>query len=170
MSPDAATPPEQAPKDPKDRGLFPKFAVHRVDGTDGPGGKHEECVSSLFVLDIVHDPLARQAYALYAMLADQHGYHALAADMVSNLRVVDTYIAEDTDEDTKIRMVATWTYPQASGHAYTEVVGYDAARRLTAAEKAGLDANGAEENELGLVDYADWADPGSLRVHFSPDA
>lgn len=54
---DASIPAEQ-------QGLFRKFDVRRVDGTDKPGGKHHGC--TYFVLDIDHDPCARPALAAYA--------------------------------------------------------------------------------------------------------
>lgn len=46
------------------QGLYQKFLVNRVDGSDSVGGKHEGC--RYFVLDITHDehaPAAMQAYA-----------------------------------------------------------------------------------------------------------
>lgn len=46
------------------RGLYRKFEVRRVDGTDRPGQKHERC--SYFVLDLDHDPHARAAIEAYA--------------------------------------------------------------------------------------------------------
>lgn len=151
-------------------GLFPKYHVRRLDGRDAPGGDREDARRGYFVLDIVHDPIARQAYALYASLAAQKGYPALAADMSENLRIVESHVADRTDATTPIRMVATWTYQQAPGHAYCEQVGHDAAKALTAAEKATLDAHGSEENGLGLLDFGQWIDEGSLVAYFSPDA
>lgn len=46
------------------QGLFRKFNVSRVDGSDAPGGKHRGC--EYFVLDVDHDvhaPAALRAYA-----------------------------------------------------------------------------------------------------------
>jgi hypothetical protein len=46
------------------RGLHDKYEIKRVDGTDKPGGKHENC--RLFPLDLDHDPAARVAAKAYA--------------------------------------------------------------------------------------------------------
>lgn len=65
-------------KSAEEQGLFRKFEVHRADGTDGPGCKHEGC--RYFVLDLTHDafaPAAMQAYA--AACRDTHPQ--LAADI-----------------------------------------------------------------------------------------
>lgn len=48
----------------KDRGLYGKFRVERVDGSSAPGQKHHNC--QYFVLDLTHDkhaPAALRAYA-----------------------------------------------------------------------------------------------------------
>lgn len=48
----------------EEQGLFRKFDVRRVDGSDAPGGKHHGC--EYFVLDLDHDihaPAAIRAYA-----------------------------------------------------------------------------------------------------------
>lgn len=68
------------------QGLFRKFVVRRVDGSDGPGGKHEGC--EYFVLDVDHDPHARDALAAYA--ASVRATHpALALDMVHRYELHD---------------------------------------------------------------------------------
>lgn len=54
---DPGTPAEQ-------QGVFHKFDVRRVDGSDQPGGKHHGC--RYFVLDLDHDPHAAAAMAAYA--------------------------------------------------------------------------------------------------------
>ena len=46
------------------QGLFRKFDVRRVDGSDAPGGKHHGCRN--FVLDVDHDPFAAAALGAYA--------------------------------------------------------------------------------------------------------
>lgn len=45
------------------QGMFRKFEVRRVDGSDKPGGKHHGC--RYFVLDLDHDPHAAAAMAAY---------------------------------------------------------------------------------------------------------
>lgn len=68
---DASIPAEQ-------QGLFRKFDVRRVDGSDQPGGKHHGC--TYFVLDLDHDPHARQALVAYAA-ACESTHPALSADL-----------------------------------------------------------------------------------------
>lgn len=68
---DASIPAEQ-------QGMFRKFDVRRVDGSDQPGGKHHGC--TYFVLDVDHDPCARPALAAYAA-ACEATHPALAADL-----------------------------------------------------------------------------------------
>lgn len=45
-------------------GLYNKFVVQRVDGTDQPGGKHDGC--EYYVLDLTHDVHAKAAMLAYA--------------------------------------------------------------------------------------------------------
>jgi hypothetical protein len=74
-----ATPTEQ-------QGVFRKFEVRRVDGSDQPGGKHHGC--EYFVLDVEHDPHAKAALLAYAnSCALTHP--ALAADMKSRYGLGD---------------------------------------------------------------------------------
>lgn len=63
----------------KTRGLYKKFNVTRVDGTDQKGGKHEGC--HYLVLDLDHDPIARTAAIAYANEAHKAGYNDLSADI-----------------------------------------------------------------------------------------
>ncbi len=62
----------------KSKGLYGKFIVRRVDGTDGPGGKHDGC--QYFVLDLSHDPFAGPAALAYADACEAE-YPQLAADL-----------------------------------------------------------------------------------------
>lgn len=61
-------------------GLFRKFDVRRVDGSDKPGGKHEGC--EYFVLDVQHDLHARAALSAYAARA-RATHPNLAADLIT---------------------------------------------------------------------------------------
>ena len=68
------------------RGLYDKFTVERVDGSDawegirgGPPLKHHGC--EYFVLDLDHDPHAKPALIAYALSAEADGYAKLAADL-----------------------------------------------------------------------------------------
>jgi len=51
-----------------DPGIYRKFRVERMDGSSGPGGKHEAC--SYFVLDWKHDPFAVPAARAYAVACE----------------------------------------------------------------------------------------------------
>lgn len=70
---DASVPAEQ-------QGLFRKFDVRRVDGSDQPGGKHHGC--RYFVLDVDHDQHAHDALTAYAA-ACESSHPELAADLRS---------------------------------------------------------------------------------------
>lgn len=61
---DAAFPDRDESRPTEQQGMFRKFEVRRVDGSDQPGGKHHGC--RYFVLDLNHDqhaPAALRAYA-----------------------------------------------------------------------------------------------------------
>ncbi len=62
----------------KTRGLYHKFRIYRVDGTDRNGGKHDGC--NYFVLDLTHDPHTLPALKAYAE-ACRTEYPLLAADL-----------------------------------------------------------------------------------------
>ncbi len=90
---EAETAPQPAPNLPERdaslpaerQGLFRKFVVGRVDGSDKPGGKHHGC--TYFVLDVDHDPCARPALAAYAA-ACESTHPTLAADLRTKWGVV----------------------------------------------------------------------------------
>lgn len=63
------------------RGLYQKYRVTRVDGTDAPGEKHSRC--QYIVLDATHDRNAPPAIQAYADAVRADGYHALADDLDS---------------------------------------------------------------------------------------
>ena len=60
------------------QGMFRKFEVRRVDGSDEPGGKHHGC--RYFVLDLDHDPHAAAAMAAYGQ-ACKETHPALSAEI-----------------------------------------------------------------------------------------
>lgn len=64
--------------DDKNRGLYGKFKVERMDGSSGPGGKHEHCM--MYVLDLEHDPHAKAAIRAYADSCEKD-YPMLARDL-----------------------------------------------------------------------------------------
>jgi len=62
----------------KEKGLYEKYNVSRVDGSSDIGEKHADC--EYFVLDLTHDPHARVAMKAYVeSCADD--YPALADDL-----------------------------------------------------------------------------------------
>lgn len=67
------------PNKPRDeQGLYGKFLVRRMDGSDLPGGKHHGC--KYFVLDVDHDKYAAAALGTYASQCEQE-YPLLAKDL-----------------------------------------------------------------------------------------
>lgn len=75
--------PERDPAIPAEQqGLFRKFEVRRVDGSDRPGGKHHGC--RYFVLDMRHDPHAMPALRAYA-LSCAATHPQLSADILAEL-------------------------------------------------------------------------------------
>ncbi|WP_198341564.1 hypothetical protein [Burkholderia ubonensis] len=63
-----------------EQGLYRKFDVRRVDGSDQPGGKHHDC--EYFVLDLNHDGYARAALRAYARACAAE-FPVLAADLIA---------------------------------------------------------------------------------------
>ncbi len=68
----------------KERGLFARYAIRRLDGSTNKGGKHNKC--DYFVLDITHDPHAVPAIFSYARSAEADGYKQLAADLYGKIQ------------------------------------------------------------------------------------
>lgn len=64
----------------KDRGVYRKYHVERLNDDEG---KHDNCF--FFVLDPRHDPIAAVALRTYARVAKSHGYDTLAADLFSKV-------------------------------------------------------------------------------------
>lgn len=81
------------------RGLYNKYNVIRIDGSDAPDRKHEGC--KYFVLDVDCDPHAIPALMAY-VAACKNQYPALAADMRKTAqffcehRWTDTFHGPDT--------------------------------------------------------------------------
>ncbi|QRR11815.1 hypothetical protein FPJ27_37060 (plasmid) [Burkholderia sp. MS455] len=63
-----------------EQGLYRKFDVRRVDGSDQPGGKHHD--SEYFVLDLKHDLHARAAIQAYAVACATTHPH-LSVDLIA---------------------------------------------------------------------------------------
>lgn len=68
----------------KDGIIYGKFNVSRTDGRDAPDG--DKADAEYFVLDIVHDPYAREALMFYAYKCVDE-YPLLAADIWHKLKV-----------------------------------------------------------------------------------
>lgn len=62
----------------KHDGIYRKFNVSRVDGSDSPSGKHFNCF--YFVLDVDHDPHATAAMRAYARSCEKQ-LPELASDL-----------------------------------------------------------------------------------------
>jgi hypothetical protein len=74
-----ALPGRDVSKPAEQQGMFRKFEVSRVDGSDQPGGKHHGC--EYFVLDVTHDQHAKAALDAYAE-ACKETHPELSRDMV----------------------------------------------------------------------------------------
>lgn len=70
----------------KERGIYGKYHVSRVDGSSEPGSKHEHC--SYWVLDLTHDPHALPAYKAYAEACAEE-YPVLAAEILHHLEKLE---------------------------------------------------------------------------------
>ena len=62
------------------QGMFRKFEVRRIDGSDRPSGKHHGC--RYFVLDLDHDQHAAAAMAAYAQAA-RETHPTLSAELAA---------------------------------------------------------------------------------------
>lgn len=91
---DEAMPAEQ-------QGLFRKFHVRRVDGSDEPGGKHFGC--NYFVLDLTHDQHAPAAMRAYAQSC-QETHPELAQDIVDEFGASEAGSFTDTTDFQKMAL------------------------------------------------------------------
>lgn len=82
-----ALPERDTTKTAEQQGLFRKFDVRRVDGSDQPGGKHRGC--RYYVLDVDHDPYAAAALGAYAD-ACRESHPELARDLREKWGAADT--------------------------------------------------------------------------------
>jgi hypothetical protein len=68
----------------KNKGLYPKYHVEKI--VDKGNGQSSEPVEDwVFVLNPKTDPGARFALRAYAVWAERHGWHRLAADIREQL-------------------------------------------------------------------------------------
>ena len=82
-----ALPERDTTKTAEQQGLFRKFDVRRVDGSDQLGGKHHGC--RYYVLDVDHDPYAAAALGAYAD-ACKESHPELARDLREKWGAADT--------------------------------------------------------------------------------
>lgn len=82
-----ALPERDTTKTAEQQGLFRKFDVRRVDGSDQLGGKHHGC--RYYVLDVDHDPYAAAALGAYAE-ACKASHPELARDLREKWGAADT--------------------------------------------------------------------------------
>lgn len=84
MAKPAALPEREPSRPAEQQGLFRKFDVRRVDGSDAPGGKHHGC--RYFVLDVDHDPHSVDALMAYAAACEKT-HPELAKDLRTEWQV-----------------------------------------------------------------------------------
>lgn len=88
--------PERDPSKPSEQqGIFRKFDVLRVDGSDAPGGKHHGC--RYFVLDMDHDVHAGQALAAYTESC-RFSHHKLSDELRGEFGKPPQSAARPTDD------------------------------------------------------------------------
>lgn len=123
------------------QGLFRKFDVRRVDGTDKPGGKHHGC--RYFVLDVDHDPCARAALTAYAA-ACEATHPVLAADLRTKWGAMPTTQAAPVaqgDAEDPLQGAAQWLLEALEGCNIADLqsrllIGFNRAQRLMLAALA----------------------------------
>jgi hypothetical protein len=86
-----------AQKADKERGLYSKYGIRRLDGSTEPGKKHAKC--DFFVLDITHDPHAAPAIFSYARSAGADGYTQLEKDLYSKIQPFIKKLNEMAEND-----------------------------------------------------------------------
>lgn len=70
----------------KQKGLYRKYEVRRVDGSTNQGGKHEHC--EWFVLDLTHDKFAIPALKAYSQ-ACANEYPILSNDLKNVIKKLE---------------------------------------------------------------------------------
>lgn len=119
----------------REQGLFHKFNVNRVDGSDQPGGKHHG--DEYFVLDLTTDKHAWPAIVAYAESCAAE-YPALAADLLAKL-------IEHTDVLSEFVTVPETTLPDGTVAPAFQVMRY-------------LASQGPGGTLLSMPDAAPWVE------------
>ena len=97
--------------DDRNRGIYRKYFVSRVDGSSGIGEKHEHCFH--FVIDVDHDPFASSALTAYAEACAEE-YPSLADDLkkivvkIDNINNARCLLSEAVDNATTPEALWTW--------------------------------------------------------------
>jgi hypothetical protein len=114
--------PERDPSKPAEQqGIFRKFIVERVDGSDKPGGKHDGC--RYFVLDLDHDKHAPAAMRAYATdCAETH--QALSADILAEFSQPSATEEAERDRIDAERWRLACAYEDNAGLLYTAVINH----------------------------------------------
>ncbi len=101
-----------------DKGLYRKFEVKRIDGSDLPGGKHHGC--RYFVLDIDHDCHAAAGLRGYAASCRVEN-PALADDLLVLADIIATHAPKPEDQPIRrgdvVQLVAN-CHPKAVGRIW----------------------------------------------------
>lgn len=95
----SALPERDVTKPAEMQGVFRKFDVRRVDGSDAPGGKHYGC--EYFVLDVDHDVHAPAALRAYAQ-ACKDTHPLLSQELIAKLGAVSAQPVEPAQQAAEI--------------------------------------------------------------------
>ena len=142
------------------QGLFRKFEVRRVDGTDRPGGKHHGC--RYFVLDVDHDPCAHAALTAYAA-ACETTHPALAHDLRAKWGAAPC--AQGAPDSEGVVSREQWIAQAARVYQIageTESAARDAATALSKEQDWNPDSDSLEDPiEAAMADVEEW--PSAVR-------
>ena len=134
------------------QGLYRKFDVRRVDGSDAKGKRHHGC--SYFVLDVTHDPFAAAALDAYADACDQ-ALPALAADLRKQIAMGTVWDKEAGDGVGRPAMKLDPEALDKAFDAFWDAVGWEKPRQqhIEAAIRAYREARAAQDKEAGMVEH-----------------
>jgi hypothetical protein len=121
---EGALPDRDVTKPAEQQGLFRKFDVERVDGSDEPGGKHHGCFN--FVLDVDHDKHAPAAMRAYAASC-RHEQPKLAQDIIDRVGLLGTpeatLFAQGHSGD--VEFSTAWIHEAAKKHSVSYTGNYE---------------------------------------------
>lgn len=100
------------------QGLFRKFDVRRVDGSDAPGGKHHGC--EYFVLDLDHDIHAPAAIRAYAQACNET-HPQLSAELSERFGPQPAVAQEPVGKGETLRESLFREFPLLEDHGLDEV-------------------------------------------------